>query len=365
MNVPSDVRKCVVFLGRDTDHGIRWCATGFFVVVSHPAESDDADSQHSHSYLITARHVIDGIRYLSPKGRVYVRLNLTSGGSKTVESELNDWRFHPTREVDAAALLVPQSWLEELDGAMLTEHSIADDVVIQDHGIGPGQDVFITGLFINHYGERKNIPIIRVGNIAAMPEEKVRMKLDRKTWISAHAYLIESRSIKGLSGSPVFTYRDSWEGPQAGELSNMSTYSFTTASRLINDTSVFTTGAPSYYWLGLVHGHWEAEVVRSDIEDIDDGIKEYVNTGIAIVVPATDVWEVLDHPDFVEHRGYLAEREVAAGQTSPDESDGNVDDSNRADQRESTSNKEQRHSWFRPLRDTAWRSDHTSTVRTC
>ncbi|MCH8316310.1 MAG: hypothetical protein IIA64_10090 [Planctomycetes bacterium] len=331
MNVPSDVRKCVVFLGRDTDHGIRWCATGFFVVVSQPAEDDEADSQYSHSYLITARHVIDGIRDLSHEGRVYVRLNLTSGGIKTVESQLSDWRFHPTKEVDAAALLVPKSWLKELDHSMLTEYSIADDAVVQDHGIGPGQDVFITGLFINHYGQRRNIPIIRVGNIAAMPEEKVRMKLDRNTCISAHAYLIELRSIKGLSGSPVFTYRDSWEGPLTGELTNMSNYSFTTGSRLIDQTPIFTTGTPSYYWLGLVHGHWDVEIVRSDIEDIDDGIKEYVNTGIAIVVPATDVWEVLDHPDFVEHRGYLAKRAVATVQASPDESDGNVDDSNRAD----------------------------------
>lgn len=306
MNVPSDVRKCVVFLGRGSDHGIRWCATGFFVVVRPSVEDEDADAPPWHNYLITARHVIDSIRESSHDGKVFIRFNLISGGMKIVQSDLTEWRFHPTREVDAAALRVPKSWLEELDYAMLTEHSIADDAVIQDHRIGPGQDVFITGLFINHYGQRRNIPIIRVGNIAAMPEEKVRMKLDRNTFISAHAYLIESRSIKGLSGSPVFTYRDSWEQHPTDQMSNMSIHRFSTATRLFDETPLITTGRPSYYWLGLVHGHWEAEVVGSDIEDIDDGIKEYVNTGIAIVVPATDVWGVLDHPDFVEHREKLA-----------------------------------------------------------
>lgn len=312
MNVPPDIRKCVVFLGRDSDHGRRWCATGFFVVVRPSAEDEDSDAQSWHIYLITARHVVDGLRGNSPNGKMIIRMNLTSGGIRIVESDVNDWRFHPTREVDAAALLVPESWLEELDYAMVPENLVADDVVVQDHDIGPGQDVFITGLFINHYGQHRNIPIIRVGNIAAMPEEKVRMKLDGNTRISAHAYLIESRSIKGLSGSPVFTYRDTWGGPLTGELSTTPHYSISTGTTIspgttwIKETPFITTGQPSYYWLGLVHGHWDTEIARSDIEDIDDEIKEYVNTGIAIVVPATDVWEVLDHPDFVEHREKLA-----------------------------------------------------------
>lgn len=318
MNVPSDIRKCVVFLGRDTDHGKRWCATGFFAVVRPPDE--DADAQPWHIYLITARHVIDGIRATSPNGKMYVRLNLNSGGIRIVESYIDDWKFHPTREIDAAALLVPNSWLEELDYAMVTKELVADDVVIKEHEIGPGQDVFIAGLFINHYGQHRNIPIIRVGNIATMPEEKVRMKLEDKTYISAHAYLIESRSIKGLSGSPVFTYRDTWGGPRIGELSSTPDYSISVSEATtistgatmsagttwINEIPLITTGQPSYYWLGLVHGHWDVDLTISDIEDIDDGIKEYVNTGIAIVVPATDVWEVLDHPDLVEHRKYLA-----------------------------------------------------------
>lgn len=317
MNVPPDIRKCVAFLGRDTDRGKRWCATGFFAVVRPSCEDEDAVAQPWHIYLITARHVIDGIRNVSPNGKIFIRLNLTSGGIKIVESCIDDWKFHATREVDAAALLAPNSWLEELDFAMVTKELVADDVVIKEHEIGPGQDVFIAGLFINHYGQHRNIPIIRVGNIAAMPEEKVSMKLDGMTKISAHAYLIESRSIKGLSGSPVFTYRDTWGGPQIGELSSTpysigeSTTISTgatigTGTMWINETPLITTGRPSYYWLGLVHGHWEAELVSSDVEDIDDEIKEYVNTGIAIVVPATDVWEVLDHPDFVEHREKLA-----------------------------------------------------------
>ena len=65
MNVPSDIRKCVVFLGRDTDHGIRWCATGFFVVVRQSVEDEDADGQPWDNYLITAT----GVENLTPYPR--------------------------------------------------------------------------------------------------------------------------------------------------------------------------------------------------------------------------------------------------------------------------------------------------------
>ena len=71
--------------------------------------------------------------------------------------------------------------------------------VIKENEIEVGEEVFVTGLFSHHHGQSKNIPIVRVGNISAMPEEKIQTKEHLMD-----AYLIEARSIGGLSGSPVF-----------------------------------------------------------------------------------------------------------------------------------------------------------------
>ncbi len=74
----------------------------------------------------------------------------------------------------------------------------ATDEIIKDQNIGLGDEVFITGLFGYVAGSQKNIPIVRVGNIAMMPDEKVPTEGE-----PMEAYLIEARSMGGLSGSPV------------------------------------------------------------------------------------------------------------------------------------------------------------------
>jgi len=73
--------------------------------------------------------------------------------------------------------------------------------VRHERDIGLGDETFAIGLFRSHYGQQRNMPVIRVGNIAAMPEEPIAAKYG-KDFIEG--YLVEMRSIAGLSGSPVF-----------------------------------------------------------------------------------------------------------------------------------------------------------------
>jgi len=121
-----------------------------------------------------------------------------------------------------------------------------------------GDDVVLIGLFPNRYGDRRNLPIVRAGIIAAMPEEKFRF---RGKWIDA--YLIETRSIGGLSGSPVFLYR-------YGSRSNES----------------------QTWLLGVVRGHYGA--VSTDIVDAEDAGVETANMGISVVTPAEKLFTLLD-----------------------------------------------------------------------
>ncbi len=70
---------------------------------------------------------------------------------------------------------------------------------IEKNDIGVGDDIFAVGMFVQRMGETKNLPIVRAGIISAMPEEEIRTQYGRH-----EAYLVETRSFDGLSGSPVF-----------------------------------------------------------------------------------------------------------------------------------------------------------------
>jgi hypothetical protein len=80
------------------------------------------------------------------------------------------------------------------------------------------------------------------------------------------AYLIEARSIGGLSGSPVFV--------------NLGVV------RETPDRPPFTLGRVAVYLLGLVHGHW----------DVESGLigEANVNMGIAIVTPIQKAAEMIE-----------------------------------------------------------------------
>jgi hypothetical protein len=67
--------------------------------------------------------------------------------------------------------------------------------------IGLGDDLFMVGRFINHDGKERNIPVLRFGTIAMMPEEPI--VADNK---EQDSFLIEIRTIPGFSGSPVFVH---------------------------------------------------------------------------------------------------------------------------------------------------------------
>jgi hypothetical protein len=195
MLVPDEVRKCVAFVCARFKDELRPCGTAFLFATPIPG------TDKMWVDVVTAKHVLAGIRTHSADGKVLLRFNLKSGGYTLVETDVAQWMLHPDESVDVG--IVAFSIPSELDVRFLAESISATPDVIAKHRIGIGDDVFITGLFVNHYGAERNIPILRVGNIAAVPTEPVKTQLG-----ATDAYLIEARSIGGLSGSPVFVYLD-------------------------------------------------------------------------------------------------------------------------------------------------------------
>jgi hypothetical protein len=268
MLVPDEVRKCVVFVCYKGKDGFKLAGTAFFVSI--PREGLEG----VFVYLVQARHVVEKIKEKSIDGKIYLRINQKDKPSMLVSSELTEWKYHPASDNVDVAVIPWAPNIEQFDYRSIPSSMAITQEIIDKENIGCGDEVFVTGLFSNHYGQKRNLPIIRIGNIACMPEEPVQTK----DFGLIEAYLIEARSIGGLSGSPVFVHLS---GVRKGSLK---------------------LGSEPIYWLGLMHGHYDLSKLEFDELEQDTLIDLKINMGIAIVVPASQVLEVLNQRELVEVR---------------------------------------------------------------
>jgi len=260
--------------------------------VSVPVEGVEG---RSFVYAVTAKHVVDGIRERAVDDALHLRLNFPGGGVNYFWIPIDSWVSHPTdSSVDAAVLPMapPENLVDYLNLPMAM--AVTADVIAAEE-IGAGDEVALTGLFVNHHGEQRNQPIVRIGNTALMPEEPVQTD----ALGPIEAYLVESRSIGGLSGSPVFVN--------------------TGGVRTIKGSN--RMWGPVFHWLGLMHGHWDVAVPDVDSMVEDALTRQNVNMGIGIVVPAVKILEVLDHPDLVEARRVETATELRQLNATPDQPD--------------------------------------------
>jgi hypothetical protein len=268
MFIPDRVRKCVVYVASKSSFG-SLILQGTAFLVHRSFEGMDIGVE----YLVTAKHIIQGIQAKDDfDGKIYLQVNIKDGDAFTIETNSNDWRFHPEEiEVDVAVL--PHTILgENFDVAAIPLEMFLTPQLLKRFDVRVGDDVFLTGLFYNHPGRKRSIPILRVGNIAAMPEEKVQTNIG-----FIDAYLVEARSIGGISGSPVFAYMGDQRQVHPGLI-------------------ISGFGMERFYLLGLMHGHFDVKIPSEDGTDIQKKNIEYVNMGIAIVVPSEKILEVLNQP---------------------------------------------------------------------
>jgi hypothetical protein len=195
---------------------------------------------------------------------------------------------------------------EDEDVRSIPTSMFLTDEAPHEHFIGPGDEVFIMGLFTKMYGCSRNIPIVRTGNVAMMPGEMLPDVRIGGWRGEAEAYLVEARSIGGLSGSPTFVRET---------VSQTLTIKSRTRARR-GQTQV----PGDFYLLGLMHGHWSIlPEDRNKAKIIADKSPDRVNLGIAVVVPAKKILEVLNHPELVKIREASEEETLqAAGPTEPD-----------------------------------------------
>lgn len=215
-------------------------------------------------------------------------LRMNRVGMEPVDLPVDPDAWVEHNDTDAALALV--EWPDHADHVFVPTEMIADsDYASGRTGVngpplvGLGDNVFLVGLFTQHAGSEERIqPIVRFGQLSRMPDDQVRIKLDPQTEVDVYAYLVETKSWGGQSGSPAFVHYapDRLHTGAGGNL-------------------MMNTVLPPKL-LGIVHGHFhDTGEVRADDPYLDEppligNVK--LNTGIAIVIPAQAIIDLLPTP---------------------------------------------------------------------
>ena len=255
-HIGDEEKECVGFLaiddpttrGRDKEV----VGTAFFVNVWN------RDHTNPTPYLVTAKHVWQD--YFAGARQGYIRLNRASQSGVEYVPLQDGWFFHPDSAVDIAALPWSRGDLS-LDYTITSlqlDKVIATPSFLKDKHIPwppkEGEDTWLVGLMTQFYGEERNFPVVRRGHVALATQEPVEGIYGYSDY-----YFVETQIYPGNSGSPIW---------------------------VSYNNTLFLLGI-------LAAGHpVEQELLRR----LDDKWRKvtYYNLGIALVVPAQKLVEVLE-----------------------------------------------------------------------
>lgn len=288
LRVPELVLKSIGFvaevLGPDlTSSSLDPMATSF--MVSMPSSKIATGRFY---YAVTAAHI-----FKTPTEKPPVVIANKRGGGVKVLSMEGNWIGHPDEAVDVA--VHPLLFDPEVDLAACDVEDFFDEARNPEN-IGIGDEVFFPGLFTPVPGVEKIIPLVRHGNLAMLPGQQIQTSEG-----FADLYLIEARSIGGVSGSPVFARE---------------TVAMTLTRE--NGAKVNMQGIGVFKLLGLIQGHWDVDEAKINQAYIVHEPKRGVNLGIAKVVPASKILETLNQPVLVARRDEQERRYLESHSSSMD-----------------------------------------------
>lgn len=227
-------------------------------------------------YIVTARHVVDGSR---PVGSLWIRCIHTNGKKFLFELPTDSWWSHPHTDVAIAPLAIP---LEDFGRRYIPLELFADTEWMTEHEVGIGDHVVAVGLFSQFIGQERDAPIARFGRISLIPNEPIRVPGNGGLpSMEFEAILAELGSWNGQSGSPVWAYFSIDRHLFAGQ--------------------ELAAKIPNPRLLGVVHGHYNFPQTVQNF----DAAKVNMNSGIAIIVPATKIFEVLGLDAALEYREHF------------------------------------------------------------
>lgn len=250
---------------------LRPIGTGFFVGV-------EEGSDFLVSYVVTARHLVDGGMMQGP---IYLRFNTMDGPFADLEVPNDSWITHPTTDVAIANVILPVG----INASFVPLNKINSDTDIDLYDVSEGTVINFVAFFSQYFGKDMILPILRSGIISLMPHEKMRIKVANDYYVESHAYLADTISISGHSGSPVFSPVN---------------------LRLI----------------GVMQGHYELDQYSNYDSNNRPQVKGGTTTGISIIIPGQAIRDLLEKPDAAQHRKDLREQSLKtnllAQQIEPD-----------------------------------------------
>lgn len=282
MPIPPETKAVVTFIfvpgndGKPVANG-----TGFFVGVK------DKETPDKYSvYLVTAKHVFQKEDTKTFFPFVFVRINKKDSGAEMLRLNLltegigKNVFFHNDPSVDIAIVpALPDQ--QKYDFKFLPDDFLTTKDEFKKLNIREGSDVFFTGLFAHQFAQevadQRNHPIVRFGKVALVIDEKINWgKLKDPTEL----YLIESASYGGNSGSPVYFYLGAEREPGS-----------------------IMVGAPILKLAGVMLGTFTE---TNPITVIETGTVPVSKSsiGIALVVPAYKLYEILFSDELKKHRKF-------------------------------------------------------------
>jgi hypothetical protein len=291
----SDVfSDCIFYIYNsleDAQREVKAGASGFMATVSSEEQPGSG-----YAYAVTNRHVV-----LSAHSPV-IRFNRNDGKTECITTNREDWTLHPAGDDVAAfplAFDTNQIRIQGIGTTMFVTHEL-----IRYEDVGIGDNVFMIGRFINHEGIDENLPALRFGNIAMMPKMPI---VDATSGIKQEAFLVEMRSIQGYSGSPVFLYSIDAIGDMSNrdlskeqdEIRQKSGFDGQRGGLDPGPLAFMSPKGPFLLGVDFCHIHKHERVLDSKGEEIG---RVRMNTGMAGVVPAWRIMELLNCEDLVKNR---------------------------------------------------------------
>lgn len=297
MPIPHDYRYAVAFITADrptADGEARRRPVGTaFVAQVHGSET----GKQGLPFLITAAHIIRRVE------NPFVRIHRKSGWLKPEPGQVEDvpvtgWEYppDPAHDVAAAPLRIDT---DEYYFSPIPFSLDAPDPEKQKYRRTPwlGERVHFLGLLANVEAMgAANIPMLRTGNLGALDQKGVPLRVAPGTTLEVDAHLIDCLSYRGFSGSPVFR--------------QYLTFEWDTTRFRGGDLPYLKPERPTSFF-GMLVGHFPIQE-RGVLGEGDDEteFRFPVNVGVGVVLPISKIRETLNLEPLVEvRRRWEEERE--------------------------------------------------------
>ncbi len=267
MRIKDEILNCVIYLypsraaaeSRENAGG-----SGFVVGV----ESAAAPGAY-WLYAVTNRHVVEN-------GASRTILFNTQGGRMEIfATDLDSWVRAEQDDLAVYSLTGEQS---KLQSCPVTQDQFITPEILERYRIGPGDEAFMVGRFVIHAGEQTDIPSVRFGNVSMMP---ALVDLGHGH-VRQESFLVEMRSSSGYSGSPVFVYIPPSDLP----------------FRRIKEHAC----GPWLLGINCAHFFDWGRIYEGDKKTCHDELLAQLNTGMAAIIPAWKLRELLNDSKLVKER---------------------------------------------------------------